>query len=257
MLLSADTISTITPAPTSTATAWPPTSLRKKKPARRPYRHHHPFFEYGKSHYASYLDTGARGDGRQHYTGGGILLRRDLDSGLYYEGAVRAGYLKGDFHGMIAKSMSRYDSGAPYIAAQAGLGKIYTRNRDSYDIYGKFFYTYLGSDSAVVHSGYGDSKYDFDSINSYVTRLGMRWTRDFDQIRSLYAGIGWDYEAGSKPDHLRRLEYPKPDRQRLQRLPRTRLEEQDRQFPPMGRRPQGHRLDRQAGRRYLLCDHQP
>ena len=117
-----------------------------------------PFFEYGKSHYASYLDTGARGDGRQHYTGGGILLRRDLDSGLYYEGAVRAGYLKGDFHGMIAKSMSRYDSGAPYIAAQAGLGKIYTRNRDSYDIYGKFFYTYLGSDSAVVHSGYGDSK---------------------------------------------------------------------------------------------------
>lgn len=157
-----------------------------------------PFFEYGKSHYASYLDTGARGDGRQHYSGGGILLRRDLDSGLYYEGAVRAGYLKGDFHGMIAKSMSRYDSGAPYIAAQAGLGKIYTRNRDSYDIYGKFFYTYLGSDSAVVHSGYGDSKYDFDSINSYVTRLGMRWTRDFDQIRSLYAGIGWDYEAGSK-----------------------------------------------------------
>lgn len=157
-----------------------------------------PFFEYGKSHYASYLDTGARGDGRQHYTGGGILLRRDLDSGLYYEGAVRAGYLKGEFHGMIAKSMSRYDSGAPYIAAQAGLGKIYTRNRDSYDIYGKFFYTYLGSNSAVVHSGYGDSKYDFDSINSYVTRLGMRWTRDFDQIRSLYAGIGWDYEAGSK-----------------------------------------------------------
>lgn len=144
-----------------------------------------PFFEYGKSHYASYLDTGARGDGRQHYTGGGILLRRDFDSGLYYEGAVRAGYLKGEFHGMIAKSMSRYDSGAPYIAAQAGLGKIYTRNRDSYDIYGKFFYTYLGSDSAVVHSGYGDSKYDFDSINSYVTRLGMRWTRDFDQIRSL------------------------------------------------------------------------
>ena len=157
-----------------------------------------PFFEYGKSHYASYLDTGARGAGRQHYTGGGILLRRDFDSGLYYEGAVRAGYLKGDFHGMIAKSMSRYDSGAPYIAAQAGLGKIYTRNRDSYDIYGKFFYTYLGSNSAVVHSGYGDSKYDFDSINSYVTRLGMRWTRDFDQIRSLYAGIGWDYEAGSK-----------------------------------------------------------
>ena len=90
---------------------------------------------YDDIHHASFAVVGRR----QHYTGGGILLRRDLDSGLYYEGAVRAGYLKGDFHGMIAKSMSRYDSGAPYIAAQAGLGKIYTRNRDSYDIYGKFF----------------------------------------------------------------------------------------------------------------------
>ena len=157
-----------------------------------------PFLEYGKSHYASYLDDGARGDGRQHYTGGGILLRRDLTDGRYYEGAVRAGYLKGDFHGIIANAMTRYDSGAPYLAAQAGLGKIFAKDRDTYDVYGKFFYTHLASDSTVITSRLGTTRYDFDDVNSYRTRLGMRWTRNYDEVRSLYAGIGWDYEFDSK-----------------------------------------------------------
>ena len=26
----------------------------------------------------------------------------------------------------------------------------------------------------------------------------MRWTRSFEKVRSLYAGIGWDYEFDSK-----------------------------------------------------------
>jgi len=153
-----------------------------------------PFFEYGRSNYASHLDNGARGDGKQHYTGAGILFRRDQAGGLYYEAAASAGYMKGDFHGRIGSMNARYESGTPYISAQAGLGKVYTRNRDTYDIYGKFFWSHLASDSASVVNQKGTTQYDFDSVNSYVTRLGMRWTRNFDQVRSLYAGIGWDYE---------------------------------------------------------------
>ena len=153
-----------------------------------------PFFEYGRSNYASHLDNGARGDGKQHYTGAGILFRRDQAGGLYYEAAASAGYMKGDFHGRIGSMNARYESGTPYISAQAGLGKVYTRNRDTYDIYGKFFWSHLASDSASVVNQKGTTQYDFDSVNSYVTRLGMRWTRNFDQVRSLYAGIGWDYK---------------------------------------------------------------
>ena len=41
--------------------------------------------------------------------------------------------------------MTRYESGSPYLAAQAGLGKIYTKDRDTYDVYGKFFYTHLAA----------------------------------------------------------------------------------------------------------------
>ena len=157
-----------------------------------------PFLEYGRSNYASFLDDGARGDGRQHYTGGGVLLRRDLDDGKYYEGAIRAGRLKGDFHGIIDSTALRYDSSAPYVEAQAGAGKIYAKDRDTYDLYGKFFWTHLGSDTATIRNSRGEAKYEFDDINSYRTRLGMRWTRNFDKVRSLYAGIGWDYEFDSK-----------------------------------------------------------
>ena len=157
-----------------------------------------PFLEYGRSNYASFLDDGARGAGRQHYTGGGVLLRRDLDDGKYYEGAIRAGRLKGDFHGIIDSTALRYDSSAPYVAAQAGAGKIYAKDRDTYDLYGKFFWTHLGSDTATIRNSRGEAKYEFDDINSYRTRLGMRWTRNFDKVRSLYAGIGWDYEFDSK-----------------------------------------------------------
>ena len=140
-----------------------------------------PFFEYGRSDYTSHLDDGARGDGDQHYTGGGILYRRDRDDGLHYEAMIRAGRLSGDFKGNIDGIHASYDSDASYIAAEAGLGKIVSRENTSLDYYGKFFYTRLGSDSTVIHNSQEDNSYDFDSINSYRTRLGVRWTKEINK----------------------------------------------------------------------------
>ena len=155
-----------------------------------------PFFEYGRSDYTSHLDDGARGDGDQHYTGG-ILYRRDRDDGLHYEAMIRAGRLSGDFKGNIDGIHASYDSDASYIAAEAGLGKIVSRENTSLDYYGKFFYTRLGSDSTVIHNSQEDNSYDFDSINSYRTRLGVRWTKEINKKESCYAGIGWAYEFDS------------------------------------------------------------
>lgn len=156
-----------------------------------------PFFEYGRSDYTSHLDDGARGDGDQHYTGGGILYRRDRDDGLHYEAMIRAGRLSGDFKGNIDGIHASYDSDASYIAAEAGLGKIVSRENTSLDYYCKFFYTRLGSDSTVIHNSQEDNSYDFDSINSYRTRLGVRWTKEINKKESCYAGIGWAYEFDS------------------------------------------------------------
>ena len=157
-----------------------------------------PFFEYGRSNYTSHLDDGARADGDQHYTGAGVLYRRDRKDGLHYEALVRAGHLSGDFKGKIDGYDASYDSGAPYIAAMAGLGKVVTRDTNALDYYGKFFWTHLGSDNVRIDNTLGSSRYDFDSIDSYRTRLGVRWTKDISDIGSCYAGIGWDYEFDSK-----------------------------------------------------------
>lgn len=157
-----------------------------------------PFFEYGRSNYTSHLDDGARADGDQHYTGAGVLYRRDRKDGLHYQALVRAGHLSGDFKGKIDGYDASYDSGAPYIAAMAGLGKVVTRDTNSLDYYGKFFWTHLGSDNVRIDNTLGSSRYDFDSIDSYRTRLGVRWTKDISDIGSCYAGIGWDYEFDSK-----------------------------------------------------------
>ena len=157
-----------------------------------------PFFEYGRSNYTSHLDDGARADGDQHYTRAGVLYRRDRKDGLHYEALVRAGHLSGDFKGKIDGYDASYDSGAPYIAAMAGLGKVVTRDTNALDYYGKFFWTHLGSDNVRIDNTLGSSRYDFDSIDSYSTRLGVRWTKDISDIGSCYAGIGWDYEFDSK-----------------------------------------------------------
>ena len=155
-----------------------------------------PFLEYGNGNYTSHLDDGARGDGDQHYVGAGLLARRDLQSGFYYEALIHAGQMKGDFHGLVRNHLVSYDTSAPYISAMVGAGKIVKKDTTSIDYYGKVFWTHLGSDSVQMHSDLGTSQYNFDSINSYRTRLGFRWTKDVSPTTSYYAGLAWNYEFG-------------------------------------------------------------
>ena len=155
-----------------------------------------PFLEYGNGNYTSHLDDGARGDGNQRYIGAGLLARRDLASGTHYEALIHAGRTNGDFHGQIGKHLASYDTSAAYVSAMLGAGKIMKKNNHSMDYYGKVFWTHLGSDSVQMHSDLGTSQYDFDSINSYRTRLGFRWTKDVSPTTSYYAGLAWNYEFG-------------------------------------------------------------
>ena len=60
-----------------------------------------PFIEYGTGNFTSWSGS-ARGDGSQHYVGAGLLLRRDLNNGVHYEGLVRGGHLSGEYAGRIA-----------------------------------------------------------------------------------------------------------------------------------------------------------
>lgn len=62
------------------------------------------------------------------------------------------------------------------------------------DYYGKLYWTHLGSDTTRIYSGLGGGTYHLDSVDSYRSRLGLRWTRHQGAQDTLYAGLGWDYE---------------------------------------------------------------
>lgn len=82
--------------------------------------------------------TAAGGDGTQHYGGVGLLLRRDLNNGVYYEGSFRAGVMDGDFRGALEGYYTTYDTHARYAGASLGLGRIYQESdKDSVDVYGR------------------------------------------------------------------------------------------------------------------------
>ncbi len=169
-----------------------------------------PFIEYGTGSYTSYKN-GSRGDGSQRYVGAGILLRRDHDNGLHYEGLVRVGRLMGDYAGSIGGYRTTYNSSANYFAAHAGLGKIFRQDSNDYNLYGKFFYSHLGGDSVTLRSSLGSADYSLSSVNSYWTRLGFRWTKHLDEdTTSFYAGLGWDYEFDGKAT-ARYRDYTTPD----------------------------------------------
>ena len=154
-----------------------------------------PFIEYGKGNYSTFLDSGARGDGEHQYLGGGILVRRDRNDGLYYEGSLHGGHIKNDYTGIIDGTRAAYNSSSPYIAMHAGIGKVLPLQKNtSLDVYAKLFWTHEGSDTVTLRSSRGLAQYHFDSMDSVATRLGARWNRTVRKHQKLYIGTGWEYE---------------------------------------------------------------
>ena len=152
-----------------------------------------PLIEYGRGNYTSHLDNGVRGDGKQQFFGIGCVVKQENKSGIYYEGGVRIGRMKGDYNG----SDNSYDTESNYLALHAGMGKKWqVTEKNAFDLYGKFFYTRQGSDSVQLSNGGG--VYDFDTINSYRLRIGTRWTHKIAKAQELYAGLAWDYEFDSE-----------------------------------------------------------
>ena len=76
-----------------------------------------------------------------------------------------------------------------------GGGKVLQQGeKDLFDLYGRFFWTHEASDRVKLMSSLGSAPYDFDAVNSYTTRLGLRWTHNLSQTQRFYAGLAWDYE---------------------------------------------------------------
>ena len=153
-----------------------------------------PFVEYGRTSYDSHLEDayGTRGDGKVNYLGLGVLAKKDLKSGAYLEGSLRAGRVKSDYTGDIAGAVTSYDISSPYYALHLGVGKkIALKKGDAIDAYLKYFFSHQNATRATLSTG---ETYDFDAVNSHRLRLGARYMHDMGRTGKFYAGLAWEYE---------------------------------------------------------------
>lgn len=152
-----------------------------------------PMFEYGRGNYDSYLDDGTTGSGTAQNYGVGIMARQDNDNGFYYEGSLRYGKVTSDYSSsnVWAGHDVSYDNSAKYWGAHVGVGKLQKLGGDNaIDLYGKLFYTNQGSSSVNID---GDTL-DFSSVKSKRSRIGFRYIHGTSDVRSIYAGLAWQYE---------------------------------------------------------------
>lgn len=152
-----------------------------------------PMIEYGHGNYDSYLDDGTTGSGTAQNYGIGMMARQTNDNGFYYEGSVRYGKVTSDYSSsnVWAGHDVSYDNSAKYWGAHVGVGKLQKLGGDNaIDLYGKLFYTNQGSSSVNID---GDTL-DFSSVKSKRSRIGFRYIHGTSKVRSVYAGLAWQYE---------------------------------------------------------------
>lgn len=158
-----------------------------------------PFIEAGWGRYDSHFD-GIRADGSIDYCGAGFLARRSYTDGLYYEGTLHYGKIRSSYNSndLDGASNETYDLNTPYYGINLEVGKTKKLNdKDSMDIYGKYFYTRQSGDTANLSSG---ETYNFDNVTSNRVRLGARWTRQYNTSHQVYAGAAYEYEFSGSAD---------------------------------------------------------
>lgn len=159
-----------------------------------------PVFDYVSSNYDSYLEMGTHGSGKTRYIAGGLLLRRMLQNGFYYEGSVRVGKVKTDFSsdnldktGVFGRVT--YDASATTLAGHLKIGKAFRLNKNNFlDVYGIYYHAHQGGMDADLSSG---EHYNFSSANSGRFRIGYRLTTKTSNISKIYTGLAYQYENSS------------------------------------------------------------
>lgn len=163
-----------------------------------------PFFEYGNGSYDTYNSFSnaapVKGDGNNHYFGGGILGRMDFaDIGhghAYVEASGRVGNLHNEYKSSdlrdAAGHSAEYDSSSMYYGLHLGTGYLWKVATDaSLDLYGKYFWTRQEGDSITLSTG---DPIDFEKADSSRLRLGSRFSHRVKDSITIYAGAAYEHE---------------------------------------------------------------
>lgn len=174
-----------------------------------------PLIDYGKSDYDSYLADGTHGSGTSKYFAGGLIGRKMLKNGLYFEGSFRGGKAKSTFSSDDFKMGPHrvtvgYNASAPVFAGHIRVGKLLRMNRNNLlHVYGIYAHNHINSIDADLSTG---EHYSFDAVDSGKFRLGYRLTTRVSKISRLYTGLAYQYEFnGSTSGNYRSYTTPEAD----------------------------------------------
>jgi len=155
------------------------------------------FFEAGWTSYDTYNDfpgsQHVHGSGNAHYAGGGILAKQNFKSGLYLQGALRAGRVGSNWKadsGLIGGDGS-YGTSSAYYGAQIGAGYVYpVTSRLSLEPQAGFVWSHQDADTADIA---GDS-FHFKALDSRRSYLGAKVNYRFTDRAAGFVRLGWLHE---------------------------------------------------------------
>ncbi|MDM8087002.1 autotransporter outer membrane beta-barrel domain-containing protein [Parasutterella secunda] len=159
------------------------------------------FVESGKGDYTeemSYLNIDRRFSGEVKYYGAGISARIKNTTGWYAEGSLRAGKTKTQIsRGLVDGNgvAHGYDLSGNYFGVHIGAGRIIDVGENmKADLFMKYFYTYLPSDSTDIFADGVNNQFDFDSVESSRIRVGGRLYFPLQNSFWAYTGLAYQYD---------------------------------------------------------------
>lgn len=159
------------------------------------------FVETGNGDYTeemSYLNIDRRFSGEVKYYGAGISARIKNSAGWYAEGSLRAGKTETQIsRGLVDGNgvAHGYDLSGNYFGVHIGAGRIIdVGERMKADLFMKYFYTYLPSDSTDIFADGVNNQFDFDSVESSRIRVGGRLYFPLQNSFWAYTGLAYQYD---------------------------------------------------------------
>ena len=138
-----------------------------------------------------------RVDGTMTYYGVGTSARHLWENGFYTEGSLRVGRYENDVeHGLTgADGLSHgYKTRSLYAAAHAGLGRIFPLTAETkLEVFAKYFFTHLPSDSTSVKDSDGTTTLRFESVDNHRVRTGARLYAPAGDWQG-YLGAAFEYD---------------------------------------------------------------
>ncbi|MBR3721462.1 MAG: hypothetical protein IKN12_01740 [Selenomonadaceae bacterium] len=157
-----------------------------------------PLFDFGGGSYDSYLGNGIHGKGHTHFTTGGVIARRALTNGVYFESSLRFGKSTMDFatndlvQGNINPHVA-YDTSTNIWAAHLNFGRrLNLSPKDVLNVYGIYFHSHQGGMDAKLTTG---ETYRFNSVTNQRLRIGARLLKWAKPTSCFYSGVAYQWES--------------------------------------------------------------